>query len=289
MDSQKALRFGICGKNCIRQNELDCALEYRPEERRRVVDELRCAAESYSGNLLFVVRTDFLGTALEDPYVLRGIGSQSMAAVLFPLPPPTRDELRSAVLTPALQSGIQYETGLVDEIIDDLGPRPTNLAYLQTALWRLWNASRGKMSQMLTREDYCALGGIDGLLAPLRELESWKEQARPLFLAWEGGGRPTELLLSGPLLERGQRLMEGPLEHLLPIELREYLRQSRDAHTATLFSRQAFHQALKTLQFPGLARRLTDAEREFDEASRQLTEAEELSWRYTERLGCRKF
>src|SRR5262245_59032167 len=27
MDSQKALRFGICGKNCMRQNELDYALE----------------------------------------------------------------------------------------------------------------------------------------------------------------------------------------------------------------------------------------------------------------------
>jgi hypothetical protein len=26
MDSQKALRFGICGKNCMRQNELDYAL-----------------------------------------------------------------------------------------------------------------------------------------------------------------------------------------------------------------------------------------------------------------------
>jgi hypothetical protein len=26
LDSQKALRFGICGKNCMRQNELDYAL-----------------------------------------------------------------------------------------------------------------------------------------------------------------------------------------------------------------------------------------------------------------------
>jgi hypothetical protein len=33
MDSQKALRFGICGKNCMRQNELDYALETCPPQK----------------------------------------------------------------------------------------------------------------------------------------------------------------------------------------------------------------------------------------------------------------
>jgi conflict system STAND superfamily ATPase/TIR domain-containing protein len=260
------------------------ALEHRIEERRRIIDELLPSAEGRSAHLLLVVRTDFLGAVLEDLYVLRRVGGQNAAPLLFPLPALTRDVLRAAAIRPALQSGVRYEEGLVDEIMDDLGPGPTKLAYLQAVLLVLWNSAQRSQTRLITREVYNAQGRADGVLQPLRELDSWTEQVRPLFLAWDRSGRPREFLLFGPLLERGKLLTAGPTAGGLPFEYGEYLRQSTDAEQLMLFSRRAFHQTLKALQLPKLARKLTDAEREFAEANRRLTDTEELNRRYTQRL-----
>jgi len=260
------------------------ALEHRIEERRRVIDSLLSSTEEGSARLILVIRTDFLGAALEDPYALGRLGHQDASTLLFPLPALTREVLREAALRMAERSGVLYEGGLIEEILDDLGPGPVNAAYLQLVLSALWSSSQRRHDQLLTRHDYHALGKADGVTQSLHEFDSWREQVRPLLLAWNGSGRPRELLLSGPLLGRGKRLEAGPVARLLPTEYRQYLRLSLEAEEATLLSSRALQQTLKVLQLPGLARRLAEAERGFAETTRELTDAEERYQRYLQRL-----
>ncbi|GAK58630.1 WD-40 repeat protein [Candidatus Vecturithrix granuli] len=74
------------------------------------------------------------------------------------------DELRRAIEGPAELVGLHYEKGLVNTILDDLGPEPGPgaLPLLQYTLLELWERRRG---QWLTVDAYHEIGGVWGSLA----------------------------------------------------------------------------------------------------------------------------
>jgi hypothetical protein len=74
----------------------------------------------------------------------------------------TRDELREAIVKPAEAVGVKFEPGLVNTILDDVEKRPGSLPLLQFALREMWGRLK---TPLLNREDYDAIGGVEGALA----------------------------------------------------------------------------------------------------------------------------
>lgn len=80
----------------------------------------------------------------------------------------TGTELRDSVVGPAKLVGLEFEPGLVDRILKDVGSEPGNLPLLEFALTGLWSRWRGRS---LTNAAYNEIGGVTGALAQRAEAE----------------------------------------------------------------------------------------------------------------------
>lgn len=102
------------------------------------------------------VRTDFLDRcAAWEP-----VSAQIPESVMV-VPPMSRAELRRVVEQPALVSGLTFETGVVETILDDAGEAVGALPLLSTALLALWERREGPK---LTRAAYEETGGVSGAI-----------------------------------------------------------------------------------------------------------------------------
>ncbi|MGH3782216.1 MAG: CU044_2847 family protein, partial [Pseudonocardiaceae bacterium] len=88
---------------------------------------------------------------------------------LYMLSPLTEEELRAAVQRPANARGVEFDTGLVDQIVSDTGVGA--LPLLQFTLNRLWNTQRHRT---LTSTGYRAIGGVSGALDHFAEQQMSK-------------------------------------------------------------------------------------------------------------------
>lgn len=77
-----------------------------------------------------------------------------------------QDELRRAIEEPARQNGWEFEQGLVDLILDDVGNEPGALPLLSHALLETWRRREGRT---LTYEGYTAAGRVQGAIAQTAE------------------------------------------------------------------------------------------------------------------------
>ncbi|MFC2026182.1 protein kinase [Chloroflexota bacterium] len=91
---------------------------------------------------------------------------------LVTLMPLSAEELESAIIRPASDQALTFETGLVATIIDDVSYQPGALPLLQYALTELFDRRDGRE---LTRQAYQAIGGTVGALARRAE-EIYAEQ-----------------------------------------------------------------------------------------------------------------
>jgi tetratricopeptide (TPR) repeat protein len=71
----------------------------------------------------------------------------------------TTDEYLEAIVMPANKAGVEFEVGLVERILADVGREPGNLPLLQFALMELWNLRQGGK---LTHAAYDQIGGVKG-------------------------------------------------------------------------------------------------------------------------------
>jgi len=71
-------------------------------------------------------------------------------------------ELRRTITKPARQSGYDFESGLVDTLLDDAGAEPGALPLLSHAMLETWRRPEG---QTLTLRGYAASGGLRGAMA----------------------------------------------------------------------------------------------------------------------------
>ena len=71
------------------------------------------------------------------------------------------EEMRQVIEKPAKKKGVEFEKGLVDDILSDAGQKPGMLPLLEVALRRLWFA---KTDKLITKDAYNAVGGINALI-----------------------------------------------------------------------------------------------------------------------------
>ena len=107
--------------------------------------------------VLLTLRADFMGQALA--YRPFADALQKTSVMLGPM---NVDELRTAVEKPAGKQGAEFEEGLVDRILDDIGDEPGNLPLLEFALTLLWERSD---SGTLSHTTYEKTGRVEGALA----------------------------------------------------------------------------------------------------------------------------
>ncbi|GAB3160208.1 hypothetical protein GCM10027258_75150 [Amycolatopsis stemonae] len=148
------------------------------------------AADEHGSQVVLGVRADFYGhcgrhaelvDALRDAQVLVG--------------PMTADELRTAIVEPAVRHGCQVESALVTTLVADAAGRPAVLPLVSHALLETWRRRQGIT---LTLAAYEAAGGIRNAIAHTAEtvygeLEPEQQaKVRQIFLRLTALGDGTE-------------------------------------------------------------------------------------------------
>ena len=123
-------------------------------------------ASSLAGGQTVVVvtmRADFFGKAAALPDLADRLAERDILVT-----PLDANELHDAILKPAERVGLNYEKGLVETILADLGSEPGMLPLLQHTLLQLWEGRRGRW---LTTDRYREIGGVRGAIAQQAETE----------------------------------------------------------------------------------------------------------------------
>jgi hypothetical protein len=133
-----------------------------PADRGRFVKTLLDCTESAPMAIALTLRADFYGRAIG---LSRDL-SDSIQQGLVNVGPMTREELRRAVENPAREAGLEFESGLVDRMLDHVEHQPGNLPLLEFALTELWERRSGRL---LSHRGYDDSGGIEGAIGKRAE------------------------------------------------------------------------------------------------------------------------
>ena len=128
-------------------------------ERERFFASLLHAASTSGRETIVVltIRADFFARCAEYPEL-----AQRMAGSCALVEPMLDDELCQAIEQPARRAGLRLEPGLVQTIIDDVGPDDGALAMLEHALLMVCNR---RVDDELTLAGYVRAGRVQGALA----------------------------------------------------------------------------------------------------------------------------
>jgi WD40 repeat protein/class 3 adenylate cyclase len=168
-------------------------------EREAFIDNLLYAISTSSsenkndeGNvtLILTLRADFYAHLAQYPELRDAVAKQQEY-----IGPMTTDELRRAIEEPAKRGQWEFEPGLVDLILRDVGDEPGALPLLSHALLETWKRRAG---HTMTLRGYAEAGGVRGAIAYTAETVyqnlSPEEQsiARNIFLRLTELGEGTE-------------------------------------------------------------------------------------------------
>ncbi len=158
-------------------------------EQSAFVDNLMTAAVQANGNamLLIVLRADFYAHCARFSVLRQAISKHQEY-----IAPMTNEELRRAIEEPARRGHWEFEPGLVDLLLHDVGadvghtPEPGALPLLSHALLATWQRRRGRT---MTLSGYTASGGVRGAIAETAEAVFYdllepeqRDIARQIFL-----------------------------------------------------------------------------------------------------------
>ncbi|HET6597944.1 MAG TPA: adenylate/guanylate cyclase domain-containing protein, partial [Anaerolineales bacterium] len=161
-------------------------------ERVAFIDNLLSAItpENSHISLIVTLRADFYAHLSQYPE-LRELVARHQEYI----GPMTPDELRRAMEEPAKRGHWEFEPGLVDLILRDVGDEPGALPLLSHALLETWKRRAG---HMLTLKGYADAGGVHGAIAHTAEgvyqnlTEEEQGIARNIFLRLTELGEGTE-------------------------------------------------------------------------------------------------
>lgn len=246
-------------------------------EREAFIDNLLTALSYGEGGgvtLMLTIRADFYAHLAQYPELRDAVAKHQEF-----IGPMTGEELRRAMEEPAKRAGWEFEPGLVDLILRDVGDEPGALPLLSHALLETWKRRSG---HILTLKGYHDAGGVRGAIAQTAETtfqHLTPEQqaiARNIFL------RLTEL---GEGTEDTRR--RAPFDELIPHDetaasVHAVLRLLADARLITLNadSAEVAHEAL-IREWPQL-RAWLNQDRDGLRLHRQITEAAQ-EWELLER------
>ena len=256
-------------------------------ERSAFIERLLKIAGEPQGQAAVVIalRADFYSHCAQYPLLRQAVASQQEYIGQM-----TVEELKRAIEEPARRNGWEFEHGLVDVLLQDIGlhganePEPGALPLLSHALLATWERRRGRT---FTLEGYHASGGVRGAIAETAESvftdrldQSQQELARDIFL------RLTELGEGTQDTRRRAALIELERQSLQAAQLRAVLNVLADARLITLNedSAEVAHEALirewqrlhewLTQDREGLRlhRHLTDSAHEWERRGRDASE-----------------
>ncbi|QLH39072.1 MAG: hypothetical protein HWD60_09120 [Defluviicoccus sp.] len=125
--------------------------------RNTFIEQLLQAAGTDWLRVVLTLRGDFMGHALAN----RALSDQLQDAVVT-IGPMTRAELAETITKPAEAVGLDFEPGLDETILDEVGEEPGALPLLEFLLEGLWAERRGTR---LTYGAYTRLGRVSGAIA----------------------------------------------------------------------------------------------------------------------------
>jgi WD40 repeat protein/DNA-binding SARP family transcriptional activator len=111
--------------------------------------------------LIITLRADFYAHLAQYPELRDAVAKQQEY-----IGPMTAEELRRAIEEPARRGHWEFEPGLVDLILRDVGDEPGALPLLSHALLETWKRRAG---HMLTLKGYAEAGGVRGAIAHTAE------------------------------------------------------------------------------------------------------------------------
>jgi WD40 repeat protein/DNA-binding SARP family transcriptional activator len=214
--------------------------------------------------MILTLRADFYAHLAQYPELRDAVAQQQEY-----IGPMTMEELRRAIEEPARRAHWEFEPGLVDLILRDIGDEPGALPLLSHALLETWKRRAG---HALTLKGYADAGGVRGAIAhtaeTLYQSLSMEEQAiaREIFLRLTELGEGTEDT-------RRRASFEELLSHTAePEEVRLVLNALADARLVTLSedTAEVAHEAL-IREWPTL-REWLNQDREGLKLHRHLTE-----------------
>jgi hypothetical protein len=147
----------------VDQFEEVLTLCHDPTTRTQFIDLLRYAATIAEGQTVVVItmRIDFLTSAAAYPPL-----AELLSMHPFIVSPMELADLRGVIEQPAQLMGLRFEEGLVETILQDVGPEPGALPLLEHALLQLWERQR---NHVMTWQAYREIGGVRGALAKRAE------------------------------------------------------------------------------------------------------------------------
>ena len=240
------------------------------------VDKLLAISEQASTTVVVALRADFYAHCAQYPLLRQAVAAQQEYIGQM-----TTAELRRAIEEPAKRGGWEFEPGLVDLLLHDIGahngraPEPGALPLLSHALLATWERRRGRT---LTLDGYHAAGGVRSAIAETAESvfadqldRGQQELAREVFLRLTELGEGTEDTRRRAALTELVRQadeaaqLRGVLNTLAEARLITLNEDSAEvAHEALIREWQRLHEWL-TQDREGLRvhRHLTDAAREW--------------------------
>ena len=158
---------------------------------------LQAQDESKKTTVVIALRADFYPHCAQYPLLRQAVAAQQEYIGQM-----TVGELRRAITEPARRGGWEFESGLIDVLLHDIGvdgtqePEPGALPLLSHALLATWEHRRGRT---LTLDGYHASGGVRGAIAETAESiftdqlnQKQQELARDVFLRLTELGEGTE-------------------------------------------------------------------------------------------------
>jgi len=259
------------------------------DEAKRIlfIERLLHLAQEPSGKTAFLIalRADFYSHCAQYPSLRQAVAAQQEYIGQM-----TAIELRRAIEEPAKHGGWEFEPGLVDLLLSDIGahgtsePEPGALPLLSHALLATWERRRGRT---FTLEGYRASGGVRGAIAETAESvfkdqlnQTQQELARNVFLRLTELGEGTEDTRRRAALNELVRQSEeatqlrGVLHILAEARLVTLNEDSAEvAHEALIREWQRLHEWL-TQDREGLLlhRHLTEAAHAWEARGRDLAE-----------------
>ena len=153
------------------------------EERAAFIRNLLNAAAETDGPVIVIItlRADFYAHCASYPQL-----REALAANQEYIGAMSHEELRRAIEEPARRARWEFEAGLVDLLLHDVGQEPGALPLLSHALLETWQRRRGRM---MTLSGYTSSGGVRGAIAETAEAvfadrftPEQQEVARRIFL-----------------------------------------------------------------------------------------------------------
>jgi hypothetical protein len=126
-------------------------------DRKSFITNLLQTISNSPVSLLLTLRADFYGNALSLSRAL----SDELENGVVNLGPMRREELKRAISVPAERVGLEFESGLVTRILDDVAEQPGYLPLLEFALTELWSQ---REKRRMTHNSYESVGGVAGAL-----------------------------------------------------------------------------------------------------------------------------